>query len=264
MKKVLAVIFAAVFACSLLLVTAAETNFTPSVTAKPAPEVVAPASEDDNVVATILINNGESDPDRLENVTVEQLSVTPLVNAEEAPEHVKAALEKAYKDLAEVENVGQLNEELNKKLDEIVKKIDKDLTVSDLIARDLFDIDLSEESMNALNSSEDAFLRVIFNIDIKPDVVCPVVIYRYSEDSEWKAVEPEHVKNNGNGTITVDFYELCPVVFLTTSEEYNAPVVDPDVPGTAAGNTAVYAVVAVVAVAAVAVAVVSKKRNPAD
>ncbi|MBQ0009624.1 MAG: hypothetical protein KBS76_00780, partial [Ruminococcus sp.] len=61
--------------------------------------------------------------------------------------------------------------------------------------------------------------RFTMDIGLRPDEPAPIVMHRSKTSGKWLVVEPKYVKNNGDGTVTIDFFELCPVIFLRVTAE---------------------------------------------
>lgn len=199
-------------------VTALAANFTPSVEAKPAPELVRPNLGPDypNAVAAIYDSNGNI----LAALEEGDIVITPLAEADSAPlEEIAEMLKNAHQ---EILSAGDLAE-LCAALDARAAAIDPSCTAEDFVVRDLFDVTLTGTAKEMLKNG--AYLELIFDIDLEAEELPPVVIYKCPGD-QWSALEQQQVLNNGNGTVTVRFNKLCPVAFLTLSD--NIIVQDPD------------------------------------
>ena len=55
------------------------------------------------------------------------------------------------------------------------------------------------------------FIELTFNVDIAPDQFFAAMVY---VDGEWRMVE---AVNNGDGTVSCMFEDICPVAFLVES-----------------------------------------------
>ena len=74
-------------------------------------------------------------------------------------------------------------------------------------------------------------------------------------DGKW--VEAKDVKNNGDGTVTVEFEDICPVAFCIN----RADVVGPPQTGDVAGqNIMLFAVLMVVSAAAFVTLLILRRR----
>lgn len=240
MKKIISILLTFVFALSLAFVCVAA-DATPSVTAKSAPELVSVDSSNPDIIAKIV--NGSDTT----GVTVGKLVVTSHADRNDASETIKANLEKAYNDLID----GKLDSVIKK----AAKKLNKDYTEKNLIATDVFDIDLSSDYKETL-AKDGAYISVRF----KTSKVPAVVLHLDTNTNEWLDVGAENIKDNGDGTVTVNFSSLCPVIFLSVNED--API-EP-----ASSNTWLIVLLCVIAAIVIVVIIVcvvgSKKKSVTD
>ncbi len=210
MKKVLSVILAVVLICSLSVSAFAAADVNKSVTAKPAPELVVPNVANPNIVAQIL--KGET---VIHDVLASELIITPYHKADSAPHAIITdMLKDAYTEITSIDSVGELHDAL----DALAKKINKDYTADNLVVTDLFDIYLTGEAEDHHDAHDEHYLRVTFKTGIAADAQAPIVLYNCTGD-KWDVVDAANVVNNGDGTLTIEFHDLCPVVFLSAVDK---------------------------------------------
>ena len=137
----------------------------------------------------------------------------------------------------------------------------------DYVVRDMFDVSFKYNAC-VLDSShgdkyeelEDAavFLSVTFDLDIAADEDL-MVMYSCEEDDAW--VEAYSVKNNGDGTVTVVFEELCPVAFLYKPDSTQGST--PQTGDTLTSQIGLWLIILAVCAVGLVVALVirSKKQN---
>ena len=94
------------------------------------------------------------------------------------------------------------------------------------VIRDLVDLSWKKTSCVEADHGHKEWLEedntsitVTFDLGVKKGVDVVVMTY---VDGKW--VEAKSVKNNGNGTVTVEFEDICPVAFcVKRSDAYNPP-----------------------------------------
>lgn len=221
MKKILSILMVMLFIVSMMLPFAAgDDSFTPSVEKKEAPELVEKEYTNPSTgssiryVADILFNHDEMEID-IDRVPVPDVWVTAYGEKDAASETVKTDLEIAYEEVSRVSSFTELNPDIERVVHEINPKAD----VDSLVAYELFDLTLSDEYMELLLESGNNMARFTMDIGLRPDEPAPIVMHRSKTSGKWLVVEPKYVKNNGDGTVTIDFFELCPVIFLRVTAE---------------------------------------------
>lgn len=223
MKKVVSIILAVILVFSIGTVAFAS-NFTPSVTEKPAPEIVRPEnSVEEDTVAHIITTDGEV----VKEIPGQKLVVTGVAHvdiSEEIPEESAADLKEAYAQLS-AEDVKLV--EVLPELEEIVKEnLGEEKTVEDLVVRDLFDVSLVCEESNELLLDEEHRLSLTFNLGVKANEFVTAMKMN-PLTKEWETIYS--VKNNGDGTVTCEFDHLCPIAFLVEAVKSSEPSGDIEV-----------------------------------
>ena len=249
MKKIFAIfMIAVVLLASVCIVNAAD--FTPSVTAKDAPEVVA---NDDGSVGTVKDASGNV----VATVTQEQVSVVSYANRTE-DSTAASKLNTAYEDLTS----GKVQDELKQQLTSYAASVDSEYTADNMVVSDLFYLDVEEAVKNSLDGSN--YLEVTFETGIAAGEKAPAVLYA-CDGTNWEMVDPANVKNNGDGTITVKFSTLCPIAFMSASAEAAPAPVTPATQTLGAGYTILImlAALAVGALAAVIVLLIISRKKAA-
>lgn len=237
MKKIISSVLVIILIFSLAL-TCLAADTIPSVEAKSAPELTPINAENPDVIAQIKTSSDTKD------VIKDDLSIIAFADKETAPEAIKNNLTKAFNDI----NEGKLDKIITK----AAKAINKDYTSKNLIATDLFELSLSAEAQAELKNSNGGYISVKFKVAKAP----AAVLHLNTETNEWLNVGSENIIDNKDGTVTVNFSSLCPVIFLSVNE--NAPVEE-------SNNTWLIVVICVIAVALIVIVVVcvnnSKKKN---
>lgn len=232
MKRFFAIITAVMVCVSLMVPAMAAQEFKPSVTNKPAPEVIA---------ARIINKEGKI----IKEVGEECLIITSVADANtstEIPAASKAVLLSVYDKLMD----GSMTipyEKHNPKLDP-----------SKMVIRDLFDATFVCEECPALLEPEGVVLEIVFDLNVEPGVEVYTMTYK---NDEWNPIVS--TVNNGDGTVTATFEKLCPIEF-----SINTGSTPPSGTGDQ-GNTSLWAIIAISALAAIVVLTVvynvsSKKR----
>lgn len=212
MKKILSVALAVVMMLTLSVsVMAASVEFVPSVTNKGAPKIVT--TQDDNgrnVIGFVRDANNKVLTTEYEDCIV----ITPISEAEtstEIPTDSKETLLSVYNELnKEDSKLSEVCPELN---DVVAKELGEGKTADDLVIRDLFDISEICGEMQTHLPVEGNYIDLTFDLSLASDTFIVAMVY---VDGEWKLV-PKTV-NNGDGTITCSFEEVCPVAFLVPAD----------------------------------------------
>ena len=238
MKKIISSVLVIILMFSLAL-TCLAADTTPSVEAKPAPELTPIDPENPDVIAQIKTSSDTKD------VFKGALSIISLADKDTAPEDIKNNLTKTFDDI----NEGKLDKVIAK----AAKAINKDYTSNNLIATDLFELSLSAEAQAELKNSNGGYISVKFKVAKAP----AAVLHLNTETNEWIDVGSDNIIDNKDGTVTVNFSSLCPVIFLSVNE--SAPVEEPS------NNTWLIIIICVIAVALIVIVVVcvnnSKKKS---
>lgn len=242
MRKIVACIVA-LMVCAALVLPVAASTFTPSVTYKPAPSVVPFTDPDGNPVWAEIQEDGKT----VGYINEDCLIVTSVADAAESdkiPDDAAKELLDVYEKL--------VSGEMKLPLDELGLKDE------DVVIRDLFDASLiCGDPENGFTVDHEAILNadgttITVTFDLGANAGDKIHAMTYT-DGQWGAAVD--VVNNGDGTVTVTFEKLCPVVFLTETES-ETPV-DPPKTGDPAGeNMIVWIVTAAVSVVAIAALVV--------
>ena len=79
-----------------------------------------------------------------------------------------------------------------------------------MVVRDLFDVTIDQETEKLLKNGNS--VQLTFKLDVKATdkVVC---LYQDNE-GKWKAIDKSRVKNNKDGTVTVNITESGPIAFV--------------------------------------------------
>lgn len=229
MKRFFAIITVVMMCASLMVPAMAAQDFTPSVTNKPAPEIV-PVPGDDGSMHVGIIRDGEGNI--IDYVDVGCLIITPVSEVEtstEIPEDSRVILRDVYNKLT------------NGSMSIPYEKHNVGLDSSKMAIRDLFDATFVCEDCPKMLEPEGVVLEIIFDLNVKEDVEVFAMTYK---DSEWNPIVS--TVNNGDGTITATFEKLCPVEF-SVGDKAGAP-------GTGdQGNVSAWGLAAVGSLAAIVV-----------
>jgi hypothetical protein len=227
-----AIITVALMCVSLMVPAMAAQEFMPSVTNKPAPEVM---------VARILDKDGSV----IEEVGNECLIITPVSEANTSTEIPAASREVLL-------NVyGKL---LDGSMTIPYEKHNDNLDPSKMVIRDLFDATFVCTECPEMLEPEGVVLEIVFDLNVAPGVNVYAMTYK---NDQWDPIVS--CVNNGDGTVTATFEKLCPVEF-----SINTDTTPPS--GTGDVNPfSVWGVIAIVSLAAIVILTVvyvvgSKKR----
>lgn len=248
MKRLLTIAIAVIMILAIG-VSASAAQFVPSITNKGAPElVVLDVVDGKEVVGFITNSNG----DKLSTEFLDCFvitSITEALNGADLPEDVKELLMKVYDEFLEGKKLSDACPELT---DIVKEKWDEDKTADDLVIKDLFDIsDYCEDVPE--NLEDGAVLELTFDLGIANGSFITAMVY---VDGKWVPVED--CINNGDGTVTVKFTQICPVAFLVPGSGQNMDVVSPITSD--ASSIALWGAVMVVALGAIVALVIYRRR----
>lgn len=202
MKKFIACLTVLLICVSLAVPAAAvEADFVPSITVKPAPEIVpVPDAEGNPAIALVL----DADGNIIDYVGEDCLVVTAVADATTStriPDDAEALLLDVYDKL----NSGKMTipyDKHNAGLDE-----------TNMTVRDLFDATWLCVEHPEMVAPEGVVLQITFNLGVDADVDVYAMSYN---DSEWNPIVS--CVNNGDGTVTCVFEHLCPIEFSVEGE----------------------------------------------
>lgn len=188
MKRLLSKFVVFALCLTLVLSCVCANEFVPSIGDKDHPEIVP---ESDGSFAVIVDNNGQ-----IADVVDEScLVITPVSEANtsaEIPQASRGILLNIYKGLTD----GSM--ELP------YEQVDSSIDPDQMVIRDLFDLSfLCEEHPEMLENGH--FLRATFDLGVAAGEVVVVMVF---VDGQWVSVE---AINNGDGTVTCLFSQVCPV-----------------------------------------------------
>lgn len=221
---------------------AAEDDFRPSVDSKDHPVIVPQLFDGVSFDALILDENNEV-IEGIHLVTKRnpdgEIIVTAYSEKDIADERVNVVyFEASYQDILSARSLKELN----------------DLIPVGMIVRDFFDITLVGAYNDIFNEGKKLQIRFDLGVELKEKIMA---LTRCSDESGWEFVES--VTINPDGSVTVVFDRLCPVIFLA---EDTGAVQSPATSDFAA--TALWSLAIIFAIGSVCMIAVSKKRSKAN
>lgn len=207
MKKVIACVAVLTLLVSLFVpVMAAEAEFTPSVENKPAPEIV-PVTDPDGKPAIGVLR--DEDGQIISYVYEPCLVVTAVADAKTStliPDAAEALLLDVYNKLTKGE------------MEIPYEKHNADLDPSKMVIRDLYDASWLCDDHPDIVAPEGVVLEITFDLGINKGVDVYTMSYK---NNEWNPIVS--TVNNGDGTVTCTFENLCPIEFSVVDEASNPP-----------------------------------------
>ncbi len=238
MKRIFAVLMATMVVISCALSVGAS-FFTPSVTAKNAPELVPDAN---GKVAVVKDSNGNV----VDSADATVCKLIPYADRNSDAE-AKPKLETAYADLSE----GKPQTQQKDKLKAYAAAANANYDERNMVVSDLFYLKVSDNIRNAIGNGK--YLEITFKTGLAAADKAPAVIYA-CDGTTWAMIDTAKVTNNGNGTFTAKFDTLCPIALMSATSDY-APS-----PATSS-NAILFGGIAVLSAAAVGVVVVMVKKS---
>ena len=208
MKKLISLILALMLCLSVCgVAAAAEDDFVPSISYKDGPGLVSGTDDDGNrVVAAICTEDGEV----IENIYPECLVITTIaeaLNDEETgiPEDAEALLEQVYQELLD----GSM---------ELPFENPDEMVITQLVDATMLCKGTTEGTdHDAMLEAEGVYLELTFDLGVGADVPVSVMCY---VDGKWVEVR---VVNNGDGTVTCWFEQICPIAFAVPTSTVEKP-----------------------------------------
>ncbi len=217
MMKKLCCILLTIVLVAAMSVSAFAAWFTPSVENKPAPEIVVQIGPDGKEYAAIIYDkNGRF----VIGVPNGDLIVTPISSNDAPTPEIRAKLEAAYEQIQSAEKLTDLYPDLEK----LVKEKFPNLSLDDVVVRDLFDATVTGIFEDYL-SQEGNSISVRFRLPIDPQSL--VAVLYCVDGTNWVAVPYDRITRNKDFTVDILFDDLCPVAFLFENGTLH---VDPNAP----------------------------------
>ena len=190
MKKIVCMLIALMICvCAAGPAFAAE-GFVPSISYKDHPEVSFPVS---------LVDKEGKEIEKIEEGCLVVTSIGKVDESKEIPEDAKKELKDVYEKLSD----GTMSLPVD----------------GNLVIRDLFDVSLiCTDGHKEELAKEGVYLEVTFDLQIAAGTEVTVMVYL---DGQWVSVPK--VTNNGDGTVTVLFEDICPVAFAVSEASHNPP-----------------------------------------
>lgn len=212
MKKFLAFLMIIVTLLTFSITAyAAEVGFVPSITNKGAPEFATVIDETGGQVIGYLY---DSEGNIIAVEYQDHILITSVSEADtstEIPDDARTELKNVFQELSAPDaKLSEICPDLN---DLVANKLGTDKTADDLVIRDLFDLTALCDPLKNELPKDGTTADLNFKVNVGPDDFITAMVY---VDGVWKLVP---TTNNGDGTITCTFDEICPVAFLVPAEQ---------------------------------------------
>ena len=249
MLKKISVTLVAIAMVAAMAVPAFAADFTSSVTGKSAPETVTTTNSSGETVAAIIYDaNGKE----VASIPVGSLTVTPVSEVKTANASVSKQLTAAYEQLQTTSL-----DSIAPALTDAVKTYSPQMTVEDLVVRDLFDVSLDNSAKEQLAKNGNA-IKIQFALNLPSDAL--LLVLRNTEGTAWELIADNKVVRNSDGSVTVEFDSLSPIAFLTDGGSLATDPNAPTSPQTGYSETMLWGTVGVGALALAALVLVIRKR----
>lgn len=239
MKKAISLILSIIMVLSISVAAfAAEGDFRPSVPSKDHPFIVPQLVNGISFDALILDENNEV-IEGIHLVTDEnpdgEIIVTAYSEIEVADKRVNVVyMETSYKEVLSARSLQELHE----------------MIPLGMIVRDFFDITLVGTYQDIFKEGKKLQIRFDIGAELKEKIMA---LTRCSDEEGWEFVES--VTINPDGTITVIFDKLCPVIFLTEKDGAVQSPATSDM-----STVALWTLAAIFGMGSVCMIIASKKR----
>lgn len=186
MKKAVSIVLLLALITMSAHALAAQNDFVPSVSAKPAPEIMPPDIADyPKAIALIFSDKG----DIIAGIPTGGIIIMPLAETENTPtETIKRNMRAAYEEILSANSLSDLNGALEAQ----IQVTDSSLTMKDIVVRDLFDVSVFGTYADYLNT-EGNYIEVRFALGIEANAP----VWAMTRDSGgWNSIDPQYVVNN--------------------------------------------------------------------
>lgn len=249
-----------------------ESDFVPSITYKPMPELTGPVDETGVIVGQtrtesdhegdVYLIDGElyviGESVHADGVDHDQpcLIVTPLAEIANAAGVPDESVEKLLWVYEQILEQGMDFFADCEGLDELIKSaLGEDATVQDLVVKDLFDVSVLCDPLEDWLEPTGTTLCLDFDAHVAPGTFVTVLTYK---GGQWKMIEDVTVLEDGS--VTCDTFEnFCPVVILAEATEGD-PVIE-EVDTGDMSNMGLWIAVAGVSLLAMILCVVALKKG---
>jgi len=202
-KGVVAVALSLIMMCPVIT---AKADFTPSVSYKPAPEIVTTPDGNGNEIIGYV---KDEDGNILSTEYTSSIIITPIAEVDTSTRIPKSAaeeLKKVYNDIVLGKTKFSDYPDLNKA---VAEAIGQGKDGDDLVVRDIFDITEVSDTLLKYLPGKGNTIDLTFDLDIPANEFVAVMIYI---NGQWELATD--VINNGDGTVTITFEHFSPVAFL--------------------------------------------------
>ncbi len=190
MKRVLCLLSALLLCLSLAVPgLAAEDPFVPSIGYKDGPDILEVIGDGEGLGGCLIVTSIRQAKEKLTDITQEERDLLLEVYVKLAGGEMRLPLE------------------------------------TDYVIRELVDVSWAKSACRDVPHGhkewldmEDTFVHVKFDLGVAPDEEIIVMTYI---DEKWEPIEK--VTNNGDGTLTCEFENICPVVFCVPRDREPAP-----------------------------------------
>ena len=213
MKKLLSFVLVVAMLLSFS-VSAMAAGFTPSVTNKGAPDIVFEFDADGKkILGYIRDENGNIIATCYEDCIV-MTPISGIEDSTEITEEERKILQEAYDELNKTDTkLSEICPDLNTIAKEL---LGNDANADNFVIRDLFDISSRCDDITELLPKDGTTFETTFKYSISADTKVTAMVY---VDGKWKPVAK--TVNNGNGTITITFEDICPVAIMVPADAQN-------------------------------------------
>ena len=239
MRKI-ACLFVALLLCMSMAVPAfaAENAFVPSIPEKDGPEFSYGEDEEGKPTIGMIVDNDDKLVDHIYEGCLIITSIAKVKDSDKIPEDARQELLKVYEQLKD----GSMKVPYD--------KISTDLDPDKMVIRELVDLSWLCDEHDEMLDGEGNSLKLTFKMGVESGTDVYVMTF---VDGEWKPIKS--VVNNGDGTITCVFEEICPVLFAV---ERDGEAVPPQTGDNA--NLTLWIVVLAVSVAAMAAVLIYRGK----
>ena len=239
MRKI-ACLFVALLLCMSMAVPAfaAENAFVPSIPEKDGPEFSYGEDEEGKPTVGVLTDKDGNVIGYVYEDCLVITSIAKVKDSDKIPEDARQELLKVYEQLKD----GSMKVPYD--------KISADLDPDKMVIRELVDLSWLCDEHDEMLDGEGNSLKLTFKMGVESGTDVYVMTF---VDGEWKPIKS--VVNNGDGTITCVFEEICPVLFAV---ERDGEAVPPQTGDNA--NLTLWIVVLAVSVAAMAAVLIYRGK----
>lgn len=202
-KKILSILLVVAFVATMA-VSSFAVPFTPSVETKQAPKVIPQTDTKGNECAAIIYDESGKE---VVGVPFSNLVVTPISAIDTLSPENKEKVEAAYNQIKSADSLSDISPEL----ESVIKDISPDLTLKDLVVRDVYDVSVIGDYAEYMNQNGNS---ISIHFDLSTDSDALISVLNNTDGTEWELIPDGMISRNDDSSVDVVLFKLGTLVFI--------------------------------------------------